>query len=319
MMRRGPLHWKKRRPVTFSDPSPSLHLVCRNGAYHVATKLIKNGASINAKNEDGHTPLHLAAANGHLDIVKILLENSADIDLLDDHIMDGIKLNQNALHRSISFGHKEVVSLLIERGANITQRDGDGFAPLDMAILEDQGDIAETLIQNGADINAADEDGDTALHFAIEDNDIKLVNLLIKHGANVNVGNNNLLRPLHLSAKMGHTEITQILIHNGADVNAKRVNGSNPLDYALVGGQDGKSHEKIIEMLVSNGAHIDHVVAGTTILHYCIFKNYRNYVKILIQYGASLKIKSSRGNTPFECALRFKGYDTMKLLTYFNH
>ena len=118
---------------------------------------------------------------------------------------------------------------------------------------------------------------------------------------------------------MGHTEITQILIHNGANVNAKSVDGLNPLQVALVTGQNGKSHEKIIEMLVSNGAHIDHVVAGTTILHYCIFKNYRDYAKILIQYGASLKIKSSRGYTPFECALRLKNYDSMKLITYFNH
>ena len=319
MMRRGPTHWRKRRPVTFSDPSPSLHLVCRNGAYHVATQLIKNGASINAKNEDGHTPLHLAAANGHLDIVKILLENSADIDLLDDHIMDGIKLNQNALHRSISFGHKEVVSLLIERGANITQRDGDGFAPLDMAILEDQGDIAEILIQNGAEIHATDENGSTALHFASCNNKIKMVNLLIKHGANVNMGTIDLQSPLHMSAKMGHTEITQILIHNGANVNAKNANGLNPLQVAFVAGENGKSHEAIIEMLVSIGADIDNVVGGNTILHYCIFENYRYYTKILIQYGASLKIKSSRGNTPFECALQFKDYDSIKLLSSFNH
>ena len=318
MMRRGPTHWRKRRPVTFSDPSPSLHLVCRNGAYHVATQLIKNGSSINAKNEDGHTPLHLAAANGHLDIVKILLENSADIDLVDDHIMDGTKLNRTALHRSICFGHKEVASLLIERGADVNQRDADGFAPLDMAILCDRGDIAETLIQNGADINAADKIGYTALHFAIEDN-IKLVNLLIKHGASVNVGDNNLLRPLHLSAKMGHTEITQILIDNGANVNAKNVSGGNPLHVALVFGENGKSHEETIETLIWNGIDINDVVIGFTALHYCIFKNYRNYVKILIQYGASLKIKSARGNTPFECALRFKGCDSIKLLTYFNH
>ena len=323
MMRRGPPHWRKRRPVTLdqslSDPPPSLHLMCRNGEFHVVTQLIKNGASINAKDQDGLTPLHYAAANGHLDIVKILLEHSADIDLVDDHIMDGTKLNRTALHRSICFGHKEVASLIIERGADVNQRDADGFAPLDMAILEDQGDIAETLIQNGADINAADGIGYTALHFAIEDNDIKLVNLLIKHGANVNVGDNNLLRPLHLSAKMRLKEITQILIENGANVNSKTVSGGNPLHVALVFGENGKSHEEIIETLIWNGIDINDVVIGFTALHYCIFKNYRNYVKILIQYGASLKIKSSRGNTPFECSLRFKGYDSIKLLTYFNH
>ena len=114
MMRRGPTHWRKRRPVTLdqslSDPPPSLHLVCRNGAYRVVSQLIKNGASINAKDQDGFTPLHLAAANGHLNIVKILLEHSADIDLLDDEIINGTKVNKTALHSSICFGHKEVAS-----------------------------------------------------------------------------------------------------------------------------------------------------------------------------------------------------------------
>ena len=146
-----------------------------------------------------------------------------------------------------------------------------------------------------------------------------MVNLLIKHGANVNVGNNNLLRPLHLSAKMGHTEITQILIHNGADVNAKSVNGRNPLDHALVGDQDDKSNEEIIEMLIWNGSDMNHVVSGFAALHFCILSNYKAYAKILIQYGASLKIKSSRGYTPFEYALHLKDYDPMKLITYFDH
>ena len=304
-----------------SHRKKDLHVMCRDGNTRVVKQLIEYAANINTRCDSGFTPLHYAAGNGHLDIVKILLEHSADIDLLDDnkYIKNNTKLNQTALQRSICFGHKEVASFLIERGANVNQRDWFGFSSLDNAISCDRGDIAETLLQNGAEINAADEDGDTALHFAIAKKMIKMVNFLIKHGANVNVRNIELQTPLHLSAKMGHTEITQILIDNGANVNAKNFSCLNPLQVALVAGENGKSHEEIIEMLVSNGSDIDHVVGGNTILQYCIFKNYRNYVKILIQYGASLKIKSSRGDTPFECALLFKDYDSIKILTYFNH
>ena len=177
------------------------------------------------------------------------------------------------------------------------------------------------LLQNGAEINAADENGDTALHFATANNMIKMVKLLIKRGANVNVGDTDLQSPLHLSAKMGHKEITQILIRNGANVNAENSGGGNPLHIALVAGENGKSHEEIIEMLIWNGNDINHIVAGFTALHFCILMNYKHkaYAKILIQYGASLKIKTTDGCTPFECALELKDYDSIKLLTYFNH
>ena len=348
-MFRPSAHWKRRRSdyMDSDQHRPMLHVMCRDGNTHVVKQMIEYAANINTRCDFGYTPLHYAAEYGHLDIAKILLENSADI-----HLLDGTKSSLTALHKSICFGHKEVASFLIEKGANIDQKDGSGwsplhlailynqgeiaeiliesgadvhqrdgfgYTPLNMAILEDRSDIVEMLLENGADVNAEDENGDTALHFAIEDNIIKMVNLLIKHGANVNVGNDYLQTPLHLSAKMGHKEITQILIHNGANVNAKRVNGLNPLYDALKSKQKCKEQEEVIEMLVSNGTDINHFVNGHTALHYCSFKNYKEYAKILIQFGASLTIKSGRGYTPLECALLSENYDLLKLLTHFNH
>eukprot|EP00282_Hemiselmis_andersenii_P013460 CAMPEP_0114129698 /NCGR_PEP_ID=MMETSP0043_2-20121206/11613_1 /TAXON_ID=464988 /ORGANISM="Hemiselmis andersenii, Strain CCMP644" /LENGTH=50 /DNA_ID=CAMNT_0001222989 /DNA_START=54 /DNA_END=203 /DNA_ORIENTATION=- len=42
--------------------------------------LARAGAEIDAKDEDGWTPLHLAAAYGHVDIVRYLVENGANKD-----------------------------------------------------------------------------------------------------------------------------------------------------------------------------------------------------------------------------------------------
>ena len=40
--------------------------------------LLKNGANIDDKNNDGSTPLHLACGNRSLEVVKLFLGNGTD-------------------------------------------------------------------------------------------------------------------------------------------------------------------------------------------------------------------------------------------------
>uniref|UniRef100_UPI002FD4E026 ankyrin repeat domain-containing protein n=1 Tax=Wolbachia endosymbiont of Pentidionis agamae TaxID=3110435 RepID=UPI002FD4E026 len=42
--------------------------------------LIKEGANVNAKDENGLTPLHQAARGGHTAVVEILLKNIDDVN-----------------------------------------------------------------------------------------------------------------------------------------------------------------------------------------------------------------------------------------------
>jgi cytohesin len=45
---------------------------------------VRNGASPNAKDNDGKTPLHEAALEGRVEIVKLLLERGADPRIADN-------------------------------------------------------------------------------------------------------------------------------------------------------------------------------------------------------------------------------------------
>jgi ankyrin repeat protein len=45
--------------------------------------LVKNGAKIESKDNNGFTSLHFASTEGHLDIVKYLVDNGADIESKD--------------------------------------------------------------------------------------------------------------------------------------------------------------------------------------------------------------------------------------------
>ncbi|RSN72520.1 ankyrin repeat domain-containing protein [Candidatus Methanodesulfokora washburnensis] len=42
-------------------------------------RLLDGGADVNARGEDGYTPLHGATCWGHLDVVKFLVDRGADI------------------------------------------------------------------------------------------------------------------------------------------------------------------------------------------------------------------------------------------------
>jgi len=51
-----------------------LHLAAANGDILIIEELLKNGASVYAKDDDGNTPMHLAAMEGNIECCKKLLD-----------------------------------------------------------------------------------------------------------------------------------------------------------------------------------------------------------------------------------------------------
>jgi len=60
-----PLHWVKNDAET-------------------AEVLLEGGAEVNARNNEGNTPLHEAATFGFLETIKVLLEWGADVDAVNN-------------------------------------------------------------------------------------------------------------------------------------------------------------------------------------------------------------------------------------------
>jgi ankyrin repeat protein len=96
------------------------------------------GADVNAKDEEGLTPLHLAASWGHKEVAELLIGKCADVNAKD---IDG----WTPLHDAAATGHKEITELLIAEGADVNETDGSGETPLDYA----KGETADLLRKHG--------------------------------------------------------------------------------------------------------------------------------------------------------------------------
>jgi ankyrin repeat protein len=106
--------------------------------------------------------IYKAVRRGEASTIKdILKRNSRLINAKDN---EGL----TPLHYAVVTGHKDLVSLLIARGADINARDNRGATPLHLAVDRVQREIAHFLISRGADINAQTNNGKTALAWAQE-------------------------------------------------------------------------------------------------------------------------------------------------------
>jgi uncharacterized protein len=131
----------------------------------------------NALFAEGSTPLHLATLCNHKEIVRLLISNGADVNAKDDN---GYTPLFGAVFDYEAGDRREVVQLLITRGADVNATDTDGLTPLHNAAMNGKKEIIELLLANKADPSAKNDGGITAGEFATEANHPDIAVLLCR-------------------------------------------------------------------------------------------------------------------------------------------
>jgi hypothetical protein len=121
--------------------SPGLNLAAKWGCYSIAKLLLEHEADVEAKGNDGWTPLHLALYHGHADVVKLLLEHKANVEVKD---IDG----WTPLHLASYHGHAYVAKLLLEHEANVEAKDTYRRTPLHRASYDGHADVVKLLLEH---------------------------------------------------------------------------------------------------------------------------------------------------------------------------
>ncbi len=151
--------------------------------------LIAGGADVNARNQNGWTPLMVAASRGNLEAVNELLTAGADPSAASrTEFYSGF----TALMAAAYYGHPEVAEALVKAGADPDAADNHyyGETALMLAVKGDCPDTVRVLLAGGANVNARNCQGVTALMYAASYGRLETVELLLAAGTEVGVRDN---------------------------------------------------------------------------------------------------------------------------------
>jgi ankyrin repeat protein len=182
-----------------------------------------------AKHPGGHTPLVATSAEGKQNRLWNLLKIGANVNEKSE---DGTTALAVAIPLAVAIrkGKAELVSQLLKRGAFIEEKDATLDAPLSIAAERGHADIVALLLEHKADVNRAGREGRTALHKAASAGMHAVVAVLLKAKAKVDAVDKHGKTALQYAAENGHQECSRLLIEHGADVHHADHEGVTPLE-----------------------------------------------------------------------------------------
>jgi ankyrin repeat protein len=153
----------------------ALHFASRRGDACAVVALLEadaTGATVNALDREGCTPLFEASLRGHESVVRALLARGARQELQD-------RDSWAVLHHAAKEGHAGVVELLCAvPGAGVDQQTRNGVTPLILASSFGHQGAVRALLARDARQELQDSNGRTALHSAASNGYHDVVQLL---------------------------------------------------------------------------------------------------------------------------------------------
>lgn len=304
------------RQVTEAAPVPSDEEFLKaagSGSADQLSEMIKNGASISAKDSNNRTALHLAAVAGDAASIAALIDAKAEIDAVDSHGLTplsaaveagqlescralvekgaGLEVASAAartpLQTAVASKHVEVLKLLLDSQASVQVRDEAGKSPLLVAVEAEMGDMAALLAQKGVESSDAEVLGRQLLE-ACGGAAWERARLLISYGADCNLRQEaDEKAPLRLAAEKEQLELIKSLLEKGACREAKAKDGKTAYIYAV-----DKGKAALAALLAEKGLSKEEQAAVNKKLVTAVTKGDLAKAKLLLACKASPVAKS---------------------------
>lgn len=222
---------RKTHALTTSEDAPSLTPPTSPPVLSRAATiaLLNRGLSaLEVRDEEGYTKLMLAARDGNIESISRLLQQGANIDASDP--IFGTALMVAAIE-----GQQEAARVLVEKKADLEfTSETYGYTPLLAACQNGHASVIELLLKSKANPNAVTLRGFTCVMMVgmAEPPIPETLSLLLQYGAPVNAVNEHEMTALMIAARNGRLGTVEILLAAGADVKAKDSDGTTAIKLA---------------------------------------------------------------------------------------
>ena len=198
---------------------------------------------------------------------------------------------------------EETAEVEYELIKNPDERDMSGRTQLMKAAKSGNDWQLKRLLEAKADVNLKDNDGWTALMYAVRYNEgLECVELLLDAGADIKAVNNFGLTAIALAANY----------NNNPKILTKLLNTYSPSDkevlraLVLLLSENNNSEDSLLsklEILLDTGLPVNILFEGKTPLMYAAaYGNSTKVIRKLLEYDASVTIRSTEGKTAFDYA-----------------
>ena len=177
-------------------------------------QLLKEGASVRARDPQGRTALLAATYRNHVEIAKLLILIGSDVNTQD-------AMQNSPLLLAGASGYLDILRMTLAADPDFTIYNRYGGTALIPACERGHVEVVKELLKTKIDVNHVNRLGWTALLEAIILGDggpthQTIVGLLVAAGADLNLGDGDGVTPLRHARQKGYRVIADILLSAGA-------------------------------------------------------------------------------------------------------
>uniref|UniRef100_A0A183BJI5 ANK_REP_REGION domain-containing protein n=1 Tax=Globodera pallida TaxID=36090 RepID=A0A183BJI5_GLOPA len=218
------------------------------------------------------------------------------------------------LHLAALHGHRELTRLLMQRDVQLaTARDRKGCLPLHLAAWNGHEEIIEALLEvEPATVNAVNNARESALHLATLNGHANAARLLLRRHADARLRNARLETALDIAVRTDKANLCRLLMLNCTELNLMSASdccASAPLSMAALKQPSPPyplhsaariGHTNCVEALLEHGFDPNYLGPEGTAMHVAARLGQCATLQALLNWGASIDIRDSSGQTASE-------------------
>jgi ankyrin repeat protein len=237
---------------------------------------------------EGETSVHIAAQHGHLSIIRLLLDSNADINAKRNDGCTPLHLASCLDSETLEQEYPGIGNIAWGGWQGRAPRWQFGQPTAQIHV-----DVLELLLTRGADVHAEDSKDRTPFYYAARAGRVEFAGPLLGHGARIEPQTGSLESILGVCAIWGHFGFAKLLLDIGqfGRPGEPAENPSNELCSAVVGAQP----EMVDLLLDNGFDVESKDYNGNTPLLEVVNNCYIEVAKRLLRRGANLQAVDSRG------------------------